>query len=209
MKVVINKKIIGWRVKEEVESVREKIKDSNSPKRPTELKCDIHRAKIAGEDWTILIGLMEGRPYEVMGGLSSNIEIPKTYKDGILIKHGNKKSLNARYDLKFGSNSEGNSEGILIKDVVSIFDNPNNGSLTRMVSMCLRHGIPIQYISEQLNKDKYSDMFSFSAVVSRVLKKYIVDGAGGGGKCDECKSSNLMYTGGCPVCQDCGYSKCG
>ena len=206
MNIVIDKKIIGWRIGASTESEQAKISDSNSPKRPTELKCDIHRAKIAGEDWTILIGLLSGRPYEVIGGLSSNIEIPKNYKDGILIKHNNKKNSNARYDLKFGNDD---TEGNIINDVVSVFDNPNNGTLTRMVSMCLRHGIPIQFISEQLRKDKYSDMFSFSSVISRVLKKYIADGTGGGGKCDECRSSNLIYTGGCPVCQDCGYSKCG
>lgn len=202
--VKIQKKIVGWRVKGLSESDQDKIQDSHAPKRPLELTCDIHRATIKGEDWTILVGLLHGRPYEVIGGLSSNIEIPKKYKNGALIKNP-RKVVNARYDLRFG---EEGSE-ILIKDVVSVFDNPNNGSLTRTLSMCLRHGIPLQYIAEQLKKDKYSDMFSFSAVVSRVLKKYIKDGVNGGGKCDECQSSNLVYLGGCPVCQDCGFSKCG
>lgn len=202
--IKIEKNIIGWRVKGLSESDLDKIKDSQAPKRPLELSCEIHRATIKGEDWTILIGLLHKRPYEVIGGLSSNIEIPKKYKLGTLLKNP-RKSVNARYDLRFG---EEDSE-ILIRDVVSVFDNPNNGSLTRMVSMCLRHGVPIQYMAEQLKKDKYSDMFSFSAVVSRVLKKYIEDGSDGGGKCDECESPNLIYSGGCPVCQDCGYSKCG
>lgn len=202
--VKIDKPIVGWRVQETVDIEKEKIKDSHAPKRPLELRCDIHRATIKGEDWTILIGLVHERPYEVIGGLSSNIEIPHKYRAGTLIKNP-RKTVNSRYDLKFG---EHDGE-ILIKDVVSVFDNPNNGTITRLLSMSLRHGIPLQYVVEQLQKDKYSDMFSFSKVVSRVLKKYIVDGVNGGGKCTECKSPNLVYLGGCPVCQDCGYSKCG
>jgi ribonucleoside-diphosphate reductase alpha chain len=202
--VNIGKKIVGWRIKDNSSSSKDLIQNSQAPKRPIALKCEIHRATIKGEDWTILVGLLDDRPYEIIGGLSVNIEIPKEYKFGKLVK-SQRKTVNARYDLHFGS------EGVesVISDVVSVFDNPNNGSLTRMVSMCLRHGVPLQFIAEQLKKDKYSDMFSFSSVVSRVLKKYIEDGTGSGVKCDECKSVNLIYSGGCPVCQDCGYSKCG
>ncbi len=200
--VKIDKRIVGWRVDEEEGA--EEINDSHAPRRPLELSCDIHHANIKGEAWTILISLLGGRPYEVIGGLSANVEIPKKYDTGIVIKNP-RKTVNSRYDLKFGENG---SE-VLLKDIVSIFDNPNHGSLTRMISMSLRHGVPIHYICEQLQKDKYSDMFSFSKVISRVLKKYIQDGVSGGGSCAECGSRELIYQAGCPVCKDCGYSKCG
>lgn len=48
-----------------------------APKRPSELSCDIHHTTIQGEKWTILVGLYDGKPYEVLGGLSNLIEIPK------------------------------------------------------------------------------------------------------------------------------------
>ena len=38
----------------------------SSPKRPEVLRCDIHQANIKGEAWTILIGLMDDCPYEVI-----------------------------------------------------------------------------------------------------------------------------------------------
>ena len=41
-----------------------------APKRPIELECNIHHATIQGEKWVIMVGLMDGKPYEVMGGLS-------------------------------------------------------------------------------------------------------------------------------------------
>lgn len=203
--VKIEKKIIGWRVKEDSsDGLPTTIKESHAPKRPLELTCEIHHANIRGDAWTILIGLLDGQPYEVIGGLSIHVEIPKKYKEGVLIKNP-RKTVNSRYDLKFGENGD----EVLIKDVVAVFDNPNHGSLTRMISMSLRHGVPIQYVAEQLQKDKDSDMFSFSKVISRVLKKYVKDGVAGSGKCNNCGSSNLIYQAGCPVCKDCGYSKCG
>lgn len=201
--VKIDKKIIGWRIEEE-SSLPNTIQDSHAPKRPLEITCEIHHAFITGEAWTILIGLLDGRPYEVIGGLAKHVEIPKKYKTGIMIKNP-RKTVNSRYDLKFGENGD----EVLIKDVVEVFDNPTYGSLTRMISMSLRHGVPIQYLVEQLQKDKHSDMFSFSKVISRVLKKYIQDGASGTGSCSECGSTNLIYQGGCPTCKDCGNSKCG
>lgn len=201
--IKIDKKIVGWRLDDSKRSKPE-IKDTHAPKRPAELTCDIHHANVKGDAWTVLIGLLNGRPYEIMGGLSVHVEIPKAYKEGVLIKNS-RKIVNSRYDLSFGEANR----AVLIKDVVSVFDNPNYGSLTRMISISLRHGVPIHYITEQLQKDKYSDMFSFSRVVSRVLKKYVVDGVSGSGTCSECGSGELIYQGGCPICKDCGYSKCG
>ena len=43
----------------------------DAPKRPIELECEIHRPTIKGEEWTVLVGLMDCKPYEIMGGLST------------------------------------------------------------------------------------------------------------------------------------------
>ena len=50
-----------------------------------------------------MVGLLDGRPYEVMGGLQKYIEIPRKYRKGIIIKHAYK-SKNSRYDLQIGKN---------------------------------------------------------------------------------------------------------
>ena len=178
----------------------------DAPKRPETLTCEIHRAQIKGEAWTILVGMMEGRPYEVLGGKSEYIEIPSSYNSGKITKR-TRKTMPSKYDLHFGEN--GNE--VVVKDIVKVFDNPDYAGFTRVISLALRHGAPIQYIVEQLQKDRDAHLFSFARVVARVLKKYINDGTipGGSKVCPECGAEDsLKYQEGCVACTSCGYSKC-
>jgi ribonucleoside-diphosphate reductase alpha chain len=180
---------------------------NRAPKRLKELDCDIHQASISGEPWTIIIGLLEGKPYEIFGGKSEYVEIPRKYKSGALIKRP-RKTMNSIYDLKFGE--EGNE--VIVKDIVKIFDNPNHSAFTRTLSLALRHGAPVHYICEQLQKDRDADLFSFSKVISRCLKKYIADGTrASNGVFDTacCDSPNIVYQEGCATCANCGMAKCG
>tara|TARA_R110002020_G_scaffold158838_1_gene342249 strand:- start:61 stop:1881 length:1821 start_codon:yes stop_codon:yes gene_type:complete len=176
-----------------------------APKRPIELDCNIHHTTIKGERWVIMVGIMDDKPYEVMGGLSNLIEIPRDKAKGVLIKNP-RKSMNSIYDLRVGTNGD----TIIIKDLVKVFDNANHSAFTRMISLGLRHGANIQYVVEQLQKDRDSDMFSFAKCVARVLKNYIPDGQEATEKtCSECNEPNLIYVEGCVTCTACGYAKCG
>ena len=179
--------------------------DHPAVKRPTELPCSIHHTTIQGEKWIILIGMLDGKPYEVMGGLSNLIEIPVKHTEGILVKHP-RKTMNSVYDLRVGKNGD----TIVVKDIVKVFDNPNNSAFTRLISLSLRHGANIQYVVEQMQKDRDSDMFSFAKCVARVLKNYITDGSTPSDKiCTECGADGLIYIEGCLTCKSCGYAKCG
>ena len=191
---------------------KDDAKDSNevversAPKRPETLDCDIQHVTIKGEKWTILMGLMGGHPYEVLGGLAEFVEIPKKYSSGVIVKR-TRKTVNSIYDLHFGEEDE----KVVIKDVVRVFDNPNHAGFTRTISLALRHGVPIQYIVEQLQKDKDHDLFSFARVIARVLKKYIEDGVKPAKKiCEQCGAEDtLVYQEGCVTCTSCGFGKCG
>ena len=176
----------------------------DAPTRPEILNCDIYHTTIRGEKWVVLVGLLDSRPYEVMGGLASLIEIPKRHKMGTLTKRS-RKTMPSIYDLRFG---EGDDE-TRIRDVVRVFDNPNHSAFTRVISLTLRHGARINFLVEQLQKDRDSDMFSFSRCIARVLKNYIKDGTKAAALCPECESSGLIYVEGCQTCKDCGYAKCG
>ena len=176
-----------------------------APKRPIELPCNIHHTTIQGEKWIIVVGLMDDKPYEVMGGLSNLIEIPRDKAEGILVKNP-RKTMNSIYDLKVGKNGD----HVIVKDLVKVFDNPNHSAFTRMISLGLRHGSNIQYVVEQLQKDRDSDMFSFAKCISRILKNYIPDGQTATEKtCSECKTEGLVYVEGCVTCRNCGFAKCG
>jgi len=183
-----------------------KFCDHHAPRRPEYLDCEIHQANIKGEAWTILIGLQNGRPYEVIGGLSEYVEIPKKFKYGQIGRRA-RKSMASKYDLTVGKNGD----EFIFRDIITLFDNPNHSSFTRTISLALRHGAPIQYVVEQLQKDKDADLFSFSKVIARCLKMYIPDGTVGGNKdCLKCGAEDsLKYQEGCVSCTSCGHSKCG
>lgn len=177
-----------------------------APKRPVDLACEIKKVKVQGAAWTIFVGLLNGKPYEIFGGLSKHVDIPNKCKIGKLIKNGKVDGLST-YNLVVGEADD----QMIIKDIVNVFENANFGTFTRTISLALRHGTPIQYVVEQLQKDKHSDMTSFSRVVARVLKSYIQDGTKSTDKtCPTCKKENsIIYQEGCLVCSSCGYAKCG
>jgi ribonucleoside-diphosphate reductase alpha chain len=180
--------------------------DQHAPKRPEVLACDIHHASVKGERWVMMVGMYEGKPYEIIGGSAELIEIPKKYSSGTLTKRSFKTKPN-KYDLAFGDKGE----EIIIKDIVNIFDNPNYAGHTRTISLALRHGAPVQYLVEQLQKDKEMDMFSFSKCIARCLKKYIKDGSKASVTvCDSCSAEGtIIYQEGCELCTSCGGGKCG
>lgn len=183
----------------------EDIKYNIAPKRPHELNCDIKKAKVNGEDWTFFVGLLKDKPYEMFGGLSKYVDIPNKYKSGQIIKNGKVDGVST-YNLTLGENED----KMTIKDIANVFENTVYGAFTRTISLALRHGASPQFVVEQLQKDKHSEITSFSKVMARVLKNYIEDGTKSTEKkCPECnKVDGLIYQSGCISCL-CGYSKCG
>jgi len=176
------------------------IQDIQAPKRPKELVCDIHQASVKGNRWTIIVGLLDGRPYEIFAGHSAQLLLPAKYKSGriVRVKQGH-------YDLHVDI---GDEEELVVKDVVKVFDNAESAWATRMVSISLRHGVPIEFVCEQLAKD--GGINDVNKVLARALKKYIPDGkkVAASSKCGACGSSNLVYEEGCLRCLDCGIGKC-
>lgn len=195
----------------------ELIVENHAPKRPKDLQCEIHRINVRGKDddgksvqatYLVLVGLMNDKPYEIFCGLSEHVEVPKKYKKAVITKNGKKNGV-ATYNLRIPVGDE--DEAIVFKDIVNSFDNPIHGAFTRTLSLALRHGIPLQYIVDQLQKDKHSDMQSFSRVIARVLKQYVADGTQASEKvCDNCGAENsLVYIEHCLTCKNCENSKCG
>lgn len=187
-----------------------KFEQRSAPKRPESLECHVHRAVVRSGDVTesylVFVGMLDGKPYEIFCGPSGNIDVPKKAKYGQIIKKI-RKDGNSKYDLIIPI---GDDDSLTLRDIVHLFDSPNDGALTRTISLALRHGAPVQYIVEQLQKDKRSDMQSFNRVVARVLKNYIPNGTTSSDKkCYECGSENaLVYKEGCVSCVQCAASKC-
>mgnify|MGYP001577100843 len=180
------------------------VQYKNAPKRPDELECDIHQFKVKGDEWVIIVGLLNEKPYEVFGGNSEFVEIAQSIKRGKLVKRRITDKVN-RYDFVAGENGS----TITLKNILKAFNNKDYGTFTRMLSLALRHGAPIQYICEQLVKNDNEELDSFAKVMARVLKTYIKNGtkAANGKSCPNCQNSELVYADGCISCS-CGWGKC-
>ncbi|MDC7232226.1 MAG: adenosylcobalamin-dependent ribonucleoside-diphosphate reductase [Spirochaetales bacterium] len=175
------------------------IKRVLAPERPSDLPCEIHQIKVKGQKYIILVGILNGSLYEVFAidDPENHIDLKK-YSNGIVKKAGK-----GRYDLHV----ESGPVEATIKDFTKTFDSPN-GSLARFISMALRHGTPLQFIINQLSKD--TNFEDFERALSRVLKRYIIDGEeviAGENKCAEC-DGRLVFRDGCVTCPECGWSKC-
>lgn len=176
------------------------FEEHHAPKRPTDLICDIFHITVHGEKWNVFAGLYDDKPYEIFAGRSEYVSIPKSKKQGIIHKNGT-------YNLLIG---EGDDQ-IVVKDLAKVFENASESAFTRTLSLALRHGVPVQYVVEQIEKgaSKDNNLFSLGKGLMRVLKNYIKDGTTTRKKCDSCGSDALVYQEGCLSCKSCGFSQCG
>ena len=80
---------------------------------------------------------------------------------------------------------------------------------SRLISLALRHGVPVEFIVQQLSKIRGNYIYSLPQICADVLSNYIVDedGLESFEECPECGGS-VKRDGSCNVCLDCGFSKC-
>lgn len=187
-------------LKEESDRNLEFIVRKEPPVRPDDLPCNIHGITVDGEEYLVLVGLLNGTLYEMFVAKNS-----KGWKAVGNLKHGEgviRKIKSKQYDLIVNINDKEE----IVEDIGSLCK-PVYNALNRLVSLCLRSGDPLQLIVDQLQKSV--GFRDYHHVVSRVLKTYIRDGEEviSGEVCPTCKST-LRYYDGCKVC-NCGYGKCG
>lgn len=174
-----------------VEKKEESIKSNNRPK---SVDCDIHNISVKGEKFTVVIGIMDNKPYEIFA-FSSDGKIGHQHDKGSIkrIKKGHYQLLD-------------NEQAVLVESLTGVCT-PEQEALNRLASTALRHGTEVQFIVEQLDKSG-GDITNYGRGVARVLKRYIIDGTKiDDEKCPEC-SGELIRESGCTVCKICGWSKC-
>lgn len=172
----------------------------HAPRRPVELDCEIHQSSVKGSKWTVFVGMLAGKPYEVFAGMSDKLSLPAKYKKGKIVK-----AKQGCYDLHVDA---GENETLIVKNLIVQFDSQESAWATRLLSMSLRHGVDVSFTVEQLNKD--GGITDVNKALARVLKKYIPEGmqVKTNTVCPSCGSKNLVYLEGCLSCRDCSYAKC-
>ena len=168
---------------------------SEAPKRPPELPCDIHYVHANNQDFIVLAGLLNGSVYEIFVDEKNGHELGSA-TSGKIVKKGK-----GEYNLVA-------NDGKMLVEGLSKNFNGTWGSLARMISMSLRHGVPLQFITDQLQRSK--EFLGFEKAVSRVLKHYIKEGEHLelDVKCPSCGHEKMNVISGCPTCPACGYGKC-
>lgn len=168
------------------------IEGRQAPKRPKELEADYYQIKSKGEQFIVLVGLLNGKPYEIFAFRPlSSVNAPQ--HKGVITKIGK-----MHYSFT--------SEHMKLENLQKANINIEEQAATLYSSMLLRHGVNIKYIVKTAKKVN-DNISSFSSAMCRVLSKYIPNEEIKGEVCPDC-GGTLVREGGCIHCKDCGYSKC-
>jgi ribonucleoside-diphosphate reductase alpha chain len=178
--------------------------------RPTELEADVIKFQNNKEKWIALIGLLNGRPYEIFTGINDEddgLMLPKNVHSGTIIKAYDNNGVK-RYDFQF-KNRKGYK--ITIEGLDSMFD-PEFWNYAKLISGVLRYGMPIDQVIKLVNGLELDSetINTWKNGVERALKKYLPNHAEAKGqKCPVCVQETLVFQEGCLKCTNCGASKCG
>lgn len=166
---------------------------SKAPERPKELPADFHLIKYKGDQFTVVVGLLEGKPYEIFA-----------YKNNIIVhnipNHKGKIVRNGSDDYSFIS------EHLKITNLAEELANMEEKANTVYPSQLLRYGVPVDAITKTMTKLD-DNIASFSSCIRRILSTY-EEIKESNEKCPDC-GEPLIKEGGCTHCNSCGYSKCG
>lgn len=183
------------------------FKYADAQKRPEVVECDIHKGQFLNQNWFIIVGKLNENPYEIFAVKAENFPSQlRSLPASVILKGKTIKRKKKVYDVH--TSLPGKDEIIVIKDIVSLMDNNNDRADTKRFSLDLRHRINPLYIVETVEKQA-KEITSFEKAICRVLRKYLKDGTHSGLTCESCGSTNMVYSSGCPVCLDCGFSHCG
>ena len=178
--------------------------------RPRELEADVVKFQNNREKWIAFVGLLNGRPYEILTGLADDEEgimLPKNVSKGSIIKSYDEDGQK-HYDFQF-KNKRGYK--MTIEGLDGKF-NPEFWNYAKLISGVLRYGMPIDQVIKlvqgmELNNESIN---TWKNGVERALKKYLPNGTEAKGqKCPNCGHETLVYQEGCLICTNCGASRCG
>ncbi|NQV52207.1 MAG: adenosylcobalamin-dependent ribonucleoside-diphosphate reductase [Flavobacteriales bacterium] len=181
---------------------------SEPPKRPQTLEADIVRFNNEDEKWIAVIGLLDGKPYEIFTGKAEDsFRLPAYTEHGIIFKNRDEEGK-SRYDFQF-ADKDGYRTTI---EGLSRSFNPEFWNYAKLISGVMRHGMPLQYVVHMINNLHLNDdsLMTWKNGVIRALKRYIPNGVTVVDKtCPSCGEDDLVYEEGCLNCKGCGHSECG
>jgi ribonucleoside-diphosphate reductase alpha chain len=193
--------------KKKEDSQNAEFKNTNAPKRPKVLEADVIQFKNNDEDWVAVVGLLNGRPYEIFTGRAEDsFSILSQVSKGWVIKNRTEEGR-SRYDFQY---IDKDGYRVTIEGLSRTF-NKEYWNYAKLISGVLRHGMPIEYVVDMVNDLHLNDesLNTWKNGVVRALKRYIPDGTvPADNQCPNCGDDALVYEEGCLNCKSCGMSKC-
>jgi ribonucleoside-diphosphate reductase alpha chain len=193
---------------EEKDKVINAFLETQAPVRPDRLEAEIVRFNNESEKWIAVIGLLDGRPYEIFtGGAEESFAILSHIDNGWVIK-SSADDGRSRYDFQY-EDSHGYKTTI---EGLSRTFNKEYWNYAKLISGVLRHGMPLTFVVDMVNNLHLNDetLNTWKKGVVRSLKRFIPDGSKPSeNDCPECEDGSLIYEEGCLNCKTCGHSKCG
>jgi len=187
--------------------VRNQKLETPSAKRPNSLEAEVVRFMNGSEKWVAVVGLLDGKPYEIFTGKDDNeFHLPDEINKGWVVKVRDDES--SRYDFQYLDKNESKK---MVEGLSRSF-NQEYWNYAKLISGVLRQAMPLTQVVDLVENLKLYDnnINTWTSGVSRALKRYIEDGAiPGTRKCPSCGDlDGLIYEEGCLHCKSCGHSAC-
>lgn len=182
--------------------------ETTAPKRPKKLEAEIVRFNNNHEKWIAVVGLYEGRPYEIFTGKAEDsFSILSQVDKGWVIKSKDRDG-NSRYDFRY---IDKDGYEVTINGLSRSFEK-EFWNYAKLISGVLRHGMPLASAVNLVSRLNLNDesLNTWKNGIVRALKKFVPNGTIVAEKlCSECGEESLVYEEGCLNCKNCGHSKCG
>lgn len=173
--------------------------DIHAKKRPKIVQSEVVRFQNQYEQWIAVVGIVDGRPYEIFTGKNESLALPNFVEKGETVKR-RLEDGSSIYDFRY-KDKDGFNHTI---EGLSRTFNAEYWNYAKLISATLRHRMPLENIITMVAKLNLSGetLNTWKNGVVRVLRKFIEEQETGNA-CSHC-GANLVMVEGCEKCIACG-----